>query len=517
MRTMPALALAAVLLLLVQLPPAPAAAAAPSTTDRLDSTVAQDLRAVAWRPVTDDTYALIAGDGGTLLRYTGRFFMTINSTTTSEINGIGWNPSGTRALMVGRDGTMLEYDGTGVRSAPQNGTFWFEDVKWRPQGDFALVVGRNGTLMRTDGSSVTRLNSTVNETIVSISWRPDGRFAFLCGDFTFVLRYDPETGDVDRLATGPSGQYLRGVSWRPDGGEALVFGTLGTLYRYDGAGFTPLGSPTANQWLAGAWSPDNRTALLAARAGLLYRYEEGKNQTALETNTTGSIYSIAYMPNGSYALCVGSGGLVLRYPPAETPGPVTPTGGNGTDWLLLSAVLLMTFALITVGLAVFLASRSRKRRKEADELAEAELHAAEVAAARSRSKGSSGKDELNPMTQEELIQASVKALATVEKEIIELDKKGIDTSNIKQLYEQARATMLIGDYPLARELLNKALSKEPAAESAIPVPKPDLNNKPQGKSRLSKRVCPVCKRVFAVEVIKPETPVTCPWCDSPQK
>jgi hypothetical protein len=377
----------AALLLLLQFQSVPASAP-PSNTDRLDSTVSIDLRSVAWRPVPDDSYALIAGEGGTVLRYTGRFFITLDANTSSEINGVGWNPSGTKALLVGRDGTFLEYDGTGFRSAPQNRTLWFEDVKWRAQGDFALVVGHDGTLMRTDGSSVTRLNSTVNNTITSISWRPDGRFAFLCGDFPFVLRYDPEAGTVDRLATGLSGQYLRGVSWRPDGGAALVFGTLGTLYRYDGAGFTPLSSPTANQWLSGVWSSDNRTALLAARAGLLYRFEEGHNLTPLSTNTTESIYSIAYATNGSYALCVGSGGLVLRYPPAGTPAPNPPVdGGNGTDWLLLSAVLLMTFALITAGVAVYILSRSRKRQREADELAEAELHAAEVAA---RTRGREG-------------------------------------------------------------------------------------------------------------------------------
>ncbi len=380
-----ALGLAA-LLLLLQLQPGSAAPA--GAAERLDSTVSLDLRAVSWRPVPGGSYALIAGDGGTVLRYTGRFFMDLRPDTSSELRGIGWHPSGSKATLVGADGSTIEYNGTGFRIATLAHPVQFEDVKWRPQGDFALMVGRNGAVGRSDDNGYTSFNSTVNDTITSISWRPDGRFAFLCGDFPFVLRYDPETGNVDRLDTGLSGQYLRGVSWRPDGGAALVFGTLGTLYRYDGAGFSPLDSPTANQWLAGAWSPDNRTAILAARGGLLYLFEEGKNLTAITTNTTASIHSIAYAPNGSYALCVGAGGLVLRYPPAEEPIPDPPVdGGEGADWLVLSAVLLMTFALITVGVAVYIMSRSRKKQKEADELAEAELHAAEVAAGHRKRPG----------------------------------------------------------------------------------------------------------------------------------
>lgn len=374
------------LFLLLQLQPCGGAQA--DAAERLDSTVQLDLRAAAWRPVPGDSTALVAGEAGTVLQYTGRFFIRLQPNTTSDLTGVGWHPSGARALLVGKYGTFLEFDGTGFRSAPLNRTVWLEDAKWRPQGDFALVAGHNGTLMRTDGGTFSHLDSTLNDTITSISWRPDGRFAFLCGDFPFVLRYDPESGDVSRLETGVTGQYLRGVSWRPDGGAALVFGTLGNLFRYDGAGFRLLDSPTANQWLAGAWSPDNRSALLAARGGLLYRFEEGKALSPVATNTTDSIHSIAFALNGSYALCVGSGGLVLRYPPSEKPGPVTPTdGGDGTDWLRLSAVMLMAFALMTVGVAVYMISRSRKKQREAEELAGAELHALEVAA---KKKGREG-------------------------------------------------------------------------------------------------------------------------------
>ena len=377
MKSKTALCLVA-LVLLLQLQPG--AWAQSDAAERLDSTVSLDLWAVAWRPMPGDSYALVAGEAGTVLQYTGKFFIKLQPNTTSDLSGVGWHPSGSKALLVGRDGTFLEFDGTGFRSAPFNSTQWFEDAKWRPQGDFALVAGHNGTLMRTDGSAFTHLNSTVNVTITSISWRPDGRFAFLCGDFPFVLRYDPETGEVARLDTGLFGQYLRGVSWRPDGGAALVFGTLGNLFRYDGAGFTPLNSPTANQWLAGAWSPDNSTALLAARNGLLYKFEEGKALVPITTNTTGSIHSIAYALNGSYALCVGSAGLVLRYPPAEKPGPRPPVdGGDGQDWLLLSAALVMVFSLLTVGVAVYTISRARRKERDARLLEDAELHAAELA------------------------------------------------------------------------------------------------------------------------------------------
>jgi hypothetical protein len=54
---------------------------------------------------------------------------------------------------------------------------------------------------------------------------------------------------------------------------------------------------------------------------------------------------------------------------------------------VLSAVLVMVFAPMTVGVAVYMVSRQRRREREAEELVEAELHAAELAA---ESKGPKG-------------------------------------------------------------------------------------------------------------------------------
>jgi WD40 repeat protein len=251
----------AVIVLLILLMPAVGALGDPAA-EKLQSPTSLNLRAISWRPVPGDSYALIAGESGTLLQYTGRFFINLSPNLTAGLYGIGWHPSGSSALIVGENGTVLLFNGQQVLSMPQNSTHVFEDVKWRPQGDFALIAGHNGTLFRYAGGAFTRIHTNISQPITSIAWRPDGRIALLCGDFPFVLRYDPETDSVLRLETGSDRYFLRYAAWRPDGAAALVMGTLGILFRYDGTDFVPLDSPTGNQWLAASWSPDNRTALL---------------------------------------------------------------------------------------------------------------------------------------------------------------------------------------------------------------------------------------------------------------
>ena len=381
-RTMLAWALLGLLLAPSVLPSGRASTSPPGAVERLSAPADQDLKAVAWRPVPGDSYALVAGNAGTVFEYTGRFFIKLSANTTEDLTGIGWRPDGSGALVVGRSGTVMDFDGNLFTNISSNGTEWYEGVAWRPQGDFALLVGRSGLLARYEGGALSRLNSTVNYTIDSVSWRPDGRLAILCGDFPFVLRYDSATGGVMRLETGLTGQFLRFVAWRPDGSAALVAGTVGNIFRYDGTSFTPLDSPTADQWLAAAWAADNRTALLAASGGLLYLYEEGQPMLAVATNTTASIFSIAYVLNGSFALAVGAGGLVLRYPAPTTgtqPPATPPKATTDSAWLIFSGAALLAVSLLMVGVAAFTVHRARGRERQRRELVEAELHAATLA------------------------------------------------------------------------------------------------------------------------------------------
>jgi WD40 repeat protein len=361
----------------------------PESVERLQSPTSLDLHAVAWRPVPGDSYAIVTGEGGALLQYTGRFFINLSPNVTGALRGVGWHPTGSDALIVGDNGTVLDFDGQRIRSLPQNWTYVFEDVKWRPQGDFALITGHDGTVLKYSGGNFTRLDANLTQPVTCVAWRPDGRIAFLCGDFPFVVRYDPETGTFLKLETGSDQYFLRFAAWRPDGGDALVMGTLGVLFRYDGTGFVPLNSPTANQWLSASWSPDNRTAMLSARGGLLYGYTEGKgNLTPISTNTTSSINSLAYNLNGSYAIGAGDGGLVVRYPSSgENPPNPTTDGGEVAMWLWLSAGILIAVSAISMVVALFMVHRARKKADERQKLEEAEAHAAELAMAKKELKG----------------------------------------------------------------------------------------------------------------------------------
>jgi WD40 repeat protein len=384
----PARHLAAVCALLFMLSPAAPCLASPSV-ERLQSPTSLDLHAVAWRPGSTDSWALIAGDQGALLQYTGHSFINLSPNVTGALRGAGWNPTGTRALVVGDGGTVLDYDGISLRFLSPNTTGILDDVKWRPQGDMALIAGHNGTVLKYSGGNFTRLDANLTQPVTCVAWRPDGRMAFLCGDFPFVVRYDPDVGTFQRLDTGSDLFFLRFAAWRPDGGSAIVMGTLGMLFRYDGTRFSPINSPTANQWLSASWSQDSSTALLSARGGLLYNYSEASgNMTPVATNTTSSINCISYNPNGSLAIGAGDGGLVVRYP-APPPGPVhNPPGGDGSAlWLVVSAAVLLSVSLLMVAIALLMVHRSRKKERERRDLEEAEARASEVAAAKARSKG----------------------------------------------------------------------------------------------------------------------------------
>jgi len=363
-----------------------------AAVEKLQSTTLLDIHAIAWRPVPGDSYALVAGDRGVLLQYTGRFFINLSPNLTGALRGVGWHPTGSHALVVGDEGTVLDFDGQAIRTIPQNSTTILDDVKWRPQGDMALITGHNGTILKYSGGNFTRLDANLTQPVTCIAWRPDGRMALLCGDFPFVVKYDPEVGSFQRLDTGSDAYFLRFAAWRPDGGSAIVMGTLGVLFRYDGTRFVSLNSPTANQWLSVSWSPDNSTALLSARGGLLYKYAEGtENLTAIATNTTSSINCIAYNLNGSYAIGAGDGGLVVRYPSSEVNPPNSPVDGDDMAmWLVLSATILLAVSAASILVAVLMVHRARKKADERRQLEEAEAHAEEIAKAKKRGNGGTG-------------------------------------------------------------------------------------------------------------------------------
>lgn len=79
------------------------------------------LNGVGWRP-SDNSFALIPGDGGTLLQYNGGMVSVLLTGTTNSLKKVAWNPSGNYALVVGESGTILKYNfASGVVSTVASG------------------------------------------------------------------------------------------------------------------------------------------------------------------------------------------------------------------------------------------------------------------------------------------------------------------------------------------------------------------------------------------------------------
>ena len=105
-----------------------------------------NLSSVAWRP--DGSYALIVGEGGTLIKYSLKFGMIFLESGTSEnLTTVSWKPDGSFALITGCHGMVIRFDHDTQRCLriPTNTNLKLKDVQWDTRGEHANITDENGT------------------------------------------------------------------------------------------------------------------------------------------------------------------------------------------------------------------------------------------------------------------------------------------------------------------------------------------------------------------------------------
>jgi hypothetical protein len=104
------------------------------------------LSSVAWRP--DGSYALIVGEGGTLIKYSLKYGMIfLDSNTSENLTSVSWKPDGTFALIAGCNGMILRFDHAtqNCLRIPTSTNLKLKDVQWDTSGEHAEITGENGT------------------------------------------------------------------------------------------------------------------------------------------------------------------------------------------------------------------------------------------------------------------------------------------------------------------------------------------------------------------------------------
>src|SRR2546426_9854839 len=139
---------------------------------QLTSPTTQNLDAVAWNP--NGIYALLAGSGGTILKYNGTGFQTLNTarvySPSLTVRFISFNPTGSLALLVGDSGLVLTYNGANLSILAVLTSNILYSVSW--SNGTAYTVGGSGTLLAYSGGVLSKIPSGTSSGFRGIAWKP---------------------------------------------------------------------------------------------------------------------------------------------------------------------------------------------------------------------------------------------------------------------------------------------------------------------------------------------------------
>lgn len=280
----------------------------------IDAPAARPLRWADWH----DDEALLAGNGGTALRYDGRRFRPVDTDTKQNLRGAAFSPDGSEALLAGNRGLVLHHDGSKARALASPTNENLRRVAWHPSGEFALIAGNTGTMLRYQDGALTPIPGDRAHTLRTIAWRADGAYA-LVGAYASRYAGYPRPHALYKcdglylqaLLTSDEEDDFVAVDWHPDGSHALIAGyaydsARGTfsnkVLTYDGRGFTSRAVEASGAVLGAAWHPDGSYALLCGEGGTLLRYEASGAIEQIESGTDGNLVGPFWKPDGSLAL-----------------------------------------------------------------------------------------------------------------------------------------------------------------------------------------------------------------------
>jgi|GEM_PF-1979845 len=230
----------------------------------------------------DDDKVWFAGNGGTILRWTGTGFVSTPSGTTSALAGL-WGFDDNNIWAVGAAGTILRWNGT-TWAAQSSGTTVALNAVWGTSITNVWAVGDGGTILRWNGTSWAKQSSGTTQNLNGV-WARDTANAWAVGARGTILKgstssWSAQTSGVTRTlnavwgsgtsvwAGGATGTILKlsGTTWstQTSGTTAAVAVMSGTSASqlWAGAGSAILGSDGAT------WAPDGATGVSLNVVGL---------------------------------------------------------------------------------------------------------------------------------------------------------------------------------------------------------------------------------------------------------
>ncbi len=275
------------------------------------SSTTNDLNAVAWKP--DDSYALIVGDHGTVLRYDGETFVEMDGPTTERLYDVAWAPDGRHALIVGGEGTILLFNNSQFVNIDSYTYDALSGVTWQ-NNTVAFIVGGSGTVFRLEEENLTLLPARTSNNLKDIEWYHRGGYGLIVGENGVVLK---EYGTHFEELQSNTEAHLGKVSWRPFSvpyGEALIVGEDGSAIVYNDEGFfMHLSTGVSNLLTDVSWKNDGSSALIVGTQGLLLKFD-GEDFSRESSATNGYIGGVDWKNFENTAIIVGGNGVVRKYP-----------------------------------------------------------------------------------------------------------------------------------------------------------------------------------------------------------
>jgi len=296
---------------------------------------------------SNHTYALVAGDFGSLFSFDGRSLTRIRVPTSENLTDVEWRHDTAYALVTGENGVLLKYDGNSVESVTTDAArgINFNSVAWAPDDSSALIVGTDhrgitmhGVLYKYTEDRVEKLHSVKYDGFQSVRYNPlNGSIALIIGvssreySHGIVVAYD---GHDLKPVPSNTNDTLNTVAWSPDGQYALIGGNIhgltinATLFRYAGGALSALSTSTccftndAHGTRAISFSRDHSVALINGNRGLVIVYVHGQMARVRDyTNAygrpedlhhIGDFYSTSWVPGTTTAYTVGGNTTIAR-------------------------------------------------------------------------------------------------------------------------------------------------------------------------------------------------------------
>jgi hypothetical protein len=201
--------------------------------DFLDTSVTYDLKGIGFNHDTENTYALISGEGGELLKFEtsgGSYtFTPVDSGSTEDLEDVKFQDDNT-AIIVGTSGTILDYEDEETITPISSGTtndlnavsFYISNT---------LIVGNDGKILGYDESQITDYSNEMWD-LYGIDWKDDGSEALICGESGDLFRFDPSTTNVLNYPNVVD-LNINDVGYDPDDDISVFSGDGGCAYSYE--------------------------------------------------------------------------------------------------------------------------------------------------------------------------------------------------------------------------------------------------------------------------------------------